>query len=320
MEYKDYYKILGVPRDADDKTIKRAYRQLARQYHPDKNPGDKQSEETFKGINEAYEVLGDLDNRAKYDRLGQNYHGYQQMGGNPADFDFSQWFGGAGAGAGGSYGRVNIDLGDIFGGGGGFSDFFNTIFGGTAARGASSQFQQRDDLFGQVRGQNTSLNVTQTIEITLEEAFQGTLRTFSHDGAQFTAKIPAGAKTGTKIRLSGKGNVGSYGRGDLYLVVDVLSHSIFERAGNNLRVDVIVDDVMAALGGKVQVSTLENQVQLTIPAGTQGGQVFRLKGKGMPHLRDETKLGDLLARVKIRVPKRLTEAQRSLYQQLADLA
>ena len=316
MEYKDYYKILGVSRDANDKAIKRAYRQLARQYHPDKNPGDRKSEETFKEINEAYEVLGDADNRSKYDRLGHNYHRYQQTGGNPADFDYSQWFGGAGGG--GSYGRVNIDLGDLFGGGGGFSDFFNTIFGGAAARGAAAQTQQ-EDLFGRVRGQNPSLDIKQTVDISLEEAYQGTIRPFNQNSSQFTVKIPAGAKTGTKIRLSGKGNVGSYGKGDLYVVVNVLPHERFERAGSNLRVDVIVDDVTAVLGGKVQVPTLGNTVQLTIPEGTQGGQVFRLKGKGMPYLRDETRLGDLLARVKIRVPKNLTHDQRSLYQQLADL-
>ncbi len=318
MEYKDYYKLLGVSKDADDKAIKRAYRQLARQYHPDMNAGDKKSEEKFKEINEAYEVLGDADNRSKYDRLGHNYHSYQQMGGTPGDFDFSQWFGGAGRG--GTHGRVNIDLGDLFGGtGGGFSDFFTTIFGGAAARGASGSSRQQDDLFGRVRGQNTSLDVEQTVDISLEEACKGTTRKFSQEGSQFTAKIPAGAKTGTKIRLSGKGNIGPYGKGDLYVIVNVLPHALFERAGNNLRVDVVIDDVTAVLGGKVQVPTLDNNVQLTIPASTQGGQLFRLKGKGMPYLRDQTKLGDLLARVKIRVPENLTDAQRSLYQQLASL-
>jgi curved DNA-binding protein len=315
MEYKDYYKILGVSKDADDKAIKRAYRQLARQYHPDKNPGDKKSEETFKEINEAYEVLGDAGNRSKYDRLGHNYHRYQQAGGNPADFDFSQWFGGASGG--GNYGRVNIDLGDLFGSGG-FSDFFSTIFGGAAARGASGNSGQQDDLFGRVREQDTNLDISQTVDISLEEAYQSTTRTFDQNGSQFTVKIPAGAKTGTKIRLSGKGNIGSYGKGDLYVVVNVLPHARFERAGSNLRVDVVVDDVTAVLGGKEQVPTLGNTVQLTIPGGTQGGQVFRLKGKGMPYLRDETKLGDLMARVKIRVPENLTDVQRNLYQQLAD--
>jgi len=317
MEYKDYYKILGVSKDADDKAIKRAYRQLARQYHPDKNPGDEQAEETFKEINEAYEVLGDADNRSKFDRLGRNYHRYQQMGGHPTDFDYSQWFGGASSS--GSYAPGNVDLGDLFGGGG-FSDFFNTIFGGAAARAAAANSQRQDDTFGRARGQDTNLDATQTVDISLEEAYEGTARTFNQNGSQFTTKIPAGAKTGTKIRLKGKGNVGSYGRGDLYIVVNVLPHERFERAGNNLRVDVAVDDVTAVLGGKVQVPTLDSDAQLTIPAGTQGGQIFRLKGKGMPTIRGATKLGDLMARVKIRVPENLSDAQRNLYRQLAGLA
>lgn len=315
MEYKDYYKILDVSKDADNKTIKRAYRQLARKYHPDKNPGDKKAEETFKEINEAYEVLGDDENRAKYDRLGSNYHRYQQMGGNASDFDYSQWFSG---GAGRRQGQVHVDLGDLFGGGGGFSDFFNTVFGGGVRRPAGQTMRQ-EDLFGQARGQGNSLDVSQTIDITLEEAYKGTTRSVQQNGSQFTTKIPAGAKTGTKIRLRGKGNVGPYGQGDLYLVVNVLPHTTFERAGNNLRVDVNVDVLTAVLGGKVQVPTLDSPVQLTVPSGTQGGQVFRLKDKGMPHLRDATKFGDLMARVKIRIPTEINDDQRRLYQQLADL-
>jgi len=317
MEYKDYYKILGVSRNADDKTIKRAYRQLARQYHPDKNPGNKKAEERFKEINEAYEVLGDSDNRAKFDQLGHNYHRYKQMGGNPADFDFSQWFDGVSGG--GNYGQVNIDLGDLFGGSGGFSDFFNTIFGRPAARGSFSQTFRQEDLSGRVGEQNASLDVTQRVDINLEEAYQGTTCMFNQNGTKFTVGIPAGAKTGSKIRLSGKGNIGPNGQGDMYIIVNVLPHVRFEREGNNLRVDVPVDNLTAVLGGKVEVQTLDNPVQLTIPEGTQGGQVFRLKGKGMPFLLNETKLGDLMARVKIRIPAKLTDNQRQLYQQLADL-
>ncbi|MDX1413154.1 MAG: J domain-containing protein [Candidatus Promineifilaceae bacterium] len=316
MEYKDYYKILDVSKDADNKTIKRAYRQLARKYHPDKNPGDKKAEETFKEINEAYEVLGDPDNRAKYDRLGRNYHRYQQMGGNAADFDFSQWFGGA---AGGQQGRVHVDFGDLFGGGGGFSDFFTSIFGGAAARSAAGQSMRQEDLFGNVSGQSSSLDINQTIDITLEEAYRGTSRKVLQNGTQFTTKIPAGAKTGTKVRLRGKGNVGPNGQGDLYLVVNVLPHDTFQRVGNNLRLDVTVDVVTAVLGGKTLVPTLDGQLQLTIPPGTQGGQVIRLKGKGMPYLRDKTQSGDLLARVRISIPTDIDDKQRRLYQQLAEL-
>ncbi len=310
MEYKDYYKILDVSKDADDKTIKRAYRQLARKYHPDKNPGDKKAEETFKEINEAYEVLGDSANRAKYDRLGRNYHRYQQMGGNGADFDFSQWFSGAGGGA---QGRVHVDIGDLFGGG--FSDFFNAVFGGGASRGAT---MGQDSMFNQMRGQGPDLDVQQTIDITLEEAYQGTTRRIQQNGSQFTTKIPPGSKTGTKVRLRGKGHSGPNGQGDLYLVVNVKPHDMFERAGNNLKVEVPVEVVTAVLGGKVEVPTMDGSVQLTIPSGTQGGQLFRLKGKGMPFLRDGKKYGDLMARVRISIPKDISPDQRHLYQQLAD--
>lgn len=313
MEYKDYYKILDVSKDADNDTIKRAYRQLARKYHPDKNPGNKKAEETFKEINEAYEVLGDSNNRAKYDRLGHNYHRYQQMGGNGADFDFSQWFSGA---SGGAHGRVNVDLGDLFGGGGGFSDFFNAIFGGGAGRRPT---MRQEDLFNRAGSSGLNQDVNQPIDISLEEAYQGTTRKISQNGSQFTASIPAGAKTGTKIRLRGKGNAGPYGQGDLYLVVNVLPHAVFERAGNNLRADVPVDVVTAVLGGKVDVLAMDGTIQLTIPPGTQGGQVIRLKGKGMPYLHDKNKFGDLLMRVKIRIPKQINEEQRRLYQQLAEM-
>ncbi len=309
MEYKDYYQILGVPKNADKKEIKRAYRKLAQQYHPDKNQGNKVAEEKFKSINEAYEVLGNPDNRAKYDQLGQNYHRYQQMGGNPNDFDFSQWYGSGGGQ------RVNVDFGDLFGGSGGASDFFSTIFGGGMGQQRSSGM---GDLFGQ---QRMNLNAEQPVEITLEEAFQGTTRTFSQNDSQFTAKIPAGAKTGSKIRLKGKGNLGPRGgRGDLFLVVTVRPHATFKRDGDDLLVTVVVDVVTAVLGGKVTVPTLSGPVNLTIPPGSQGGKTHRLKGKGMPKLRNSKQKGDLFAKIHIRIPTDLSDKERSLYEELARLA
>lgn len=305
MEYKDYYNILGVSKRSSEEEIKQAYRRLARQYHPDKNPGDKAAEEKFKAINEAYEVLGNSQNRARYDQLGSNYHRFRQMGGNPNEFDFSQWFGGSS----GRYQQANINLNDLFGSSGGFSDFFNAVFGGQGPT------MNRASAFRRNAGE-----VEQNVEITLEEAFHGTTCTFRQNGEEFAAKIPAGAKTGTKIRLRGKGNPGPGGPGDLFLLVQVKPHATFKRAGHHLEVDVPVDVSTAVLGGKVKVPTLTGPVYLTIPAGTQGGQTFRLRGKGMPYLRDNESTGDLLANVQIRIPKEVSAEERALYEQLSKLA
>ena len=195
MEYKDYYKILQVDKKASDKEIKKAYRRLARQYHPDKNPDDKAAEEKFKEINEAYEVLGDEENRAKYDQLGRSYHRYQQMGGAPGGFDFSQWA--SAAGGGGGYRRVNIDMEDLFGGSGGFSDFFDAIFG----PGRRSQAGSMDDMFRrqvQQRGQD----VEQTVEVSLEEAYHGTSRTLVREDGERDPSSAEGVRSHDPRRMA----------------------------------------------------------------------------------------------------------------------
>jgi curved DNA-binding protein len=314
MDYRDYYNVLGVDRNASEKDIKKAYRKLAREFHPDKNPNNKQAEEKFKEINEAYEVLGSPENRTKYDQLGRNYQRYQQMGGAPNGFDFSQW---AGGGSGG-YQQVNVDFGDLFGGSSGFSDFFNTIFGGGRGGQRSGQPGGAGSIFGQQTAAALNRDMEHKVNITLEEAYTGTTRTLSTGDETFTAKIPRGSKTGTKIRLRGKGGVN--GAGDLYLVVRVEPHPVFKRDGHNLNVTVGVDVTTAVLGGKVTVPTLEGSVRLTIPAGTQGGRIFRLRGKGMPDLRDSSQYGDLLATINIEVPEKLSDEERTLYEQLAELA
>ena len=305
MEYKDYYKILGVDKSADEKEIKRAYRKLAVKYHPDKNPGNKQAEEKFKELNEAYEVLGDSKKRARYDQLGSSYRQWERMGGQPGGFDWSQWA--AGAPSGGT--RVEYgDLEDLFGGGGGFSDFFNSIFGGAGTRTAGRTRT------AQVPGQD----VEQPIEISLEEAYQGTTRTLQKDGRRLEVKIPAGSKTGTRVRVAGEGSPGLGGRpGDLYLVVTVRPHASFERKGNDLYTDVPVDLYTAVLGGETHVSTLAGDVVLTIPPESQQGQTFRLSGRGMPDLRDPKTRGDLYARMQVQVPRQLTDREKELFQELA---
>ena len=307
MEYKDYYKILGVDKRASERDIKGAYRKLARQYHPDVNPGDKQAEEKFKTINEAYEVLSDSEKRQKYDQLGASYFRWQQQGGDPRGFDWSQWFTQQPGG-----GRVRVeygDLGDLFGGG--FSDFFQSIFGGTGEQTRSGR-----------RVRQKGRNYEQPVEITLEEAAHGTQRVLVADGERITVKIPPGVRTGSKVRVAGKGGPGMGGglAGDLYLKVQVAKHPIFERQGNDLHCTVPVDLYTAVLGGEAEVPTLDGKVQLKIPAGTQGGRTFRLKGKGMPHVRNSERRGDLYAKAIITVPRKLSRKERALFKELANLS
>lgn len=302
MEYKDYYKILGVERKADAEDIKRAYRKLAVKYHPDKNPGDKQAEDRFKEINEAYEVLSDSEKRARYDQLGVSYRAWQRSGGRPGSYDWSQWMAGAPGGV-----RVEVgdlgDLGELFGGG--FSDFFNAIFGGMPRQGYTSRRASR------------GRDIEHAVTITLSEAYAGTTRTLQIDGRRLEVKIPPGAQTGTKVRLPEKGESGAGKAGDLYLVVEVKPDPRFEREGDDLHVEVEADLYTAVLGGEVRVPTPAGTVLLTIPAGSQPGQTFRLSGRGMPRLRDASRHGDLFAHLKVNLPRKLTDRERDLFQELA---
>ena len=319
MKYEDYYKILGVDRDASDKDVKRAYRGLARRFHPDVNPGDGQAEEKFKKINEAYEVLGDPEKRAKYDRLGASWQQWQRTGHDPSQFDWSQWFSGA---PGGVHVEWGGDLGDLFGGAGGdlFSDFFRAIFGGM---GGGARTRTADDLFRRTTSQGVrrGQNMEASVEITLEEAFHGTTRTLERNGRRIRVRIPPGARSGAKVRVPGKGTPGFGGGppGDLHLNVTVKPHPVFTREGDTLRCEVTVDVYTAVLGGQVRVETLNGDVSLKIPAGTDGGKTFRLRGKGMPNPRKPSRHGDLLATVQITVPRDLSTRERELFQELARL-
>ncbi|HAL60927.1 MAG TPA: hypothetical protein DCP08_00785 [Chloroflexi bacterium] len=300
MEYKDYYQILGVDRNADQKEIRKAYRRLARQYHPDVNPGDPSAQERFKEINEAYEVLSDPEKRQKYDQLGTSWRQWQRMGGDPSGFDWGQWFTG-------QPGQVYVQYGDldeILGGLGGFSDFFQAIFGGTSK--SSWRTASR-------RGRDYE----QEVEITLEEAFRGTTKILSKNGRRLEVKIPPGVGTGSRIRIAGEGGDGYGGaKGDLYLRVKVAPHPRFRREGDDLHVEVPLDLYTAVLGGEVRVPTLKGDIMLKIPPGTQNGKAFRLKGQGMPTLKDPQKRGDLYAKVKVRLPQKLTPRERELFEEL----
>jgi curved DNA-binding protein len=308
MKYKDYYKILGVDRNASEKEIKRAYRRLARQFHPDVNPDDKQAEEKFKEINEAHEVLGDPAKRAKYDQLGANWQQWQSAGRDPGQFDWSQWFSGA---PGGTRVEWSGDLGDLFGGSGAgtFSDFFRTIFG---EMGGTGRTRTTEDIFRRTTGGGMPREQEIPLEITLEEAFRGASRMLEGGGRRIRVKIPPGARTGSKVRIAGKGR----SSGDLYLNVTVKPHRLFERADDDLRCDVDLDLYTAVLGGQIRVPTLNGDVSLKIPPGTQGGQTFRLRGQGMPNPRNPKQRGNLLITVQIQVPQDLSPHERELFEEL----
>src|SRR5688572_4072365 len=294
MDYKDYYKILGVERKASADDIRSAYRKLAMKYHPDKNPGDKKAEDKFKDINEAYQVLSDDSKRAKYDQLGSAYTNFRGRGGRPGDFQWEDWFNQNAGQRGRSY--ANPD--DMFGGGNvnSFSDFFRMMFG--------------EAMRSSVRNQ-ASQGYEQEAQISFDEAFQGTTRQLQTNGRKLQVKIPAGVETGSKVRVAGAGPEGI----DLYLVINVEGDHGFEQDGSNLTTTANVDIFTLILGGDAEVETPTGKVKLGIPPGTQPEQVFRLAGRGMPNLKDPKTKGDLYVKLKVQVPKYLTSKQRELIEE-----
>jgi molecular chaperone DnaJ len=326
MTGKDYYNILGVGKTATDKEIKAAFRRLARKYHPDVNPGDKSAEEKFKQVSEAYEVLSDAEKRRKYDQFGDQWQyadRFTNAGGQGAgyqSYDFSDIFRGGGQSQSYRFGGAE-DLGSIFG-----------------------------DLFGLGRNEQQSnakrvKDIESSIEITLEEAFTGATRlisiqdsipcqtchgmgrvrkipcatcggtgTYSRD-KRIEVKIPAGVKTGSRIRIAGQGHDGYGATGDLYLAVTVKPHPLFERQENDLLVNINVPLTTAVLGGEVKIPTLKGTLALKIPAETQNGRVFRLAGQGMPVLGKDTR-GDLKAKVNVVIPTNLSDEEKELFRKL----
>lgn len=317
MEYRDYYKVLGVSKNATEKEIKQAYRKLARKYHPDVNPGDRESEERFKEINEAHEVLTDPEKRKKYDQFGKDWQRYQQSGGQSGGFNWEEYFSQgtrARQSAGGP--RVEyVDANEFFGDSRGFSDFFETLFGGMGGARSGSAWQERPSARPR-RAQDHE----QRVDVTLEEAFAGSNRVLELDGRRLEVKIPPGVRTGSKIRVPGEigKNIPGQQAGDLFLKVNVLPHKIFERKENDLYCEVPVDVYTAVGGGEIDVPTLKGTtLSLRIPPETQGGRTFRLQGQGMPTLRNPSERGDLYVKIRIVLPTPLTDKEKAAFKELA---
>lgn len=310
MEYKDYYKILGVKRDASEKEIKSAYRKLARKHHPDVNKGDKAATDKFKAINEANEVLGDPEKRKKYDQFGANWEAFSRSGQRPEDFNWNAW-GNPGST---TYSYTTAEnMGDTFGGGD-FSDFFNTLFGGMG------QSVARSRGFAARQPRIQPQNVEAAAEISLEEAANGTKRLVDMGERRIEVTIPAGVRQGSRVRISGEGQQGPDGsRSDLILIVELKPHPNFRVEGGNLYTAQDVDLYNAILGGEIRIPTLKGSVMLKIPAETQNGKSFRLRGLGLPALRSGENPGDLYAQVQVHLPENLTEEELELFKKLADI-
>jgi len=306
MEYKDYYKTLGVAKDANAKEIKAAYRKLARKFHPDVNPGDAKAEARFKEVNEAHEVLGDPEKRKRYDQLGVNWE------------SFSRGAPGAGSWPGGG---VRVEYGDLGGmGGGGFSEFFSTFFGGGGGG------------FGGFRGggfgssgevYEPPADAEGEVTLTLPEVLRGSTREVGiNEGGKtrrVEVKIPPGVREGSRVRVAGAGGKGSRGqRGNLYLRVRIAADPRFAREGDDVTTSVRVPLTTAVLGGEADVETLDGTVGIKIPAGTPIGRVFRLRGKGLPRLGAGKTRGDFLASLAVELPTTLSERQRELFEELRE--
>lgn len=331
MDFKDYYQTLGVAKTATDKEIKQAFRKLARKFHPDVNPGDKTAEARFKEINEANEVLGDPEKRRKYDELGANWRMYEQA--QQQGQGFPGGFGGAGGGdawtinmggPGGGYRTMTPEeMQDLFGNEDPFSDFFRTFFGGAGGAGGAREGARARG----ARAPRTQKgqDLEHPVELTLEEAFHGATRRVSiKEGGHARSvdvRIPVGVKDGSRVRAAGEGASGANGgaAGDLYLRVSVKPHAVFERKGQDLHTRVAVPVTTAVLGGEAQVPTITGSVRLKVPEGTQNGQVFRLKGHGMPQIGKPDDRGDLYAAIDVQLPRALTSEERQHYQALQKL-
>ena len=317
MDFKDYYSTLGVAKTATDKEIKQAFRKLARKYHPDVNPGDKAAEAKFKEVNEANEVLSDPEKRKKYDELGANWRAYENVPPGATPYGGSPFGGGFRA-------MSEEEVAEMFGGGGGdspFSDFFKTFFGATGGveepgNGPRARTRSRSR-----KGQD----VEHPFELDLEQAIRGSVQRLQlrHDGHARTVevRIPPGVTDGSRVRVPGEGGrgAGNGASGDLYLRVQLKPHPVFDVKGRDVYTRARVPIPTAVLGGEVDVVTPEAKtLRLKLPAGTQSGQKFRLRGHGLPNVGKPDERGDLYANVEVDIPKSLSEEERQHYEALRE--
>jgi len=312
MDYKDYYKILGVEKNAPQDEIKKVFRKLAVKYHPDKTKGDKEAEKKFKEISEAYEVLGDTEKRKKYDQVGDNWKYYQQGGGGQGGFDWSQ-FGGT-QGGGGAHYTFEGDLGDIFGGSG-YSDFFETLFGRGFGGGQTQTRRQRRT--SSLKGQDFNAE----LGITLEEAYKGTSKIFDVNGQSIKLNIKPGIPDGHILKIPGKGSPGMNGgaAGDLLIIVRIAKDPVFERRGDDLYADLPVDLYTAVLGGKIEFRTFKDPVKINIMKESVNDKVVRLQKMGMPKYGKQGEYGDLYLKLDVKIPKNLTVKEIILFNELQNV-
>lgn len=301
MDYIDYYKILGVPKDASPEDIKKAYRKLARKHHPDLNPNDPQAGKTFQQINEANEVLSDPENRKKYDQYGADWkhadqfeeaRRQQQASGGARGNPF-------GAGGGGGYQSFNEEDGD-------FSDFFSSMFGNRGSGGRQARFKGQD--------------YRASMQVNLSDAYKTHKQTFTVNGKNIRITIPAGIEDGQEIKIAGFGSPGANGgpNGDLYITFTIHNDTAFVRKGNDLYTDIPLDLYKALLGGEETIDTLDGKVKLKVAPETQSGTRVRLKGKGFPVYKQEGTFGDLYITYQVQIPKNLTEREKELFKELAE--
>ena len=316
MEYKDYYKTLGVSRDASQAEVKKAYRKLAAKFHPDKNPGNKKAENKFKELGEAYEVLKDPEKRKLYDQVGSDWKRYQQAGASADDFNWSQYGGGGGRGQ-----RVHVNMDEMFGGGqqhsgSPFSSFFETIFGGGDPFGGGQPHARQYRSDARRKPAQKGRDSEAELAVKLDELFEGTEKQLRINGEKVKVKIPAGIEEGKRLKLKGRGEDGSV-KGDLYLKVKIDVPDGIELKGKDIYQKIPIDLYIALLGGTYTAQTLQGKIKLQIPAETQFGKVFRLSGRGLPEFNKPAQRGDYFLKADIVLPTNLTEKEKKLIEKLA---